>query len=318
MPARLADEAEIETWRRDGWALLDGLVGEEAVDGAVADLEEIFPTASQYHGDPEAETERHLGRPAPRRELFRWPDEGPGFRPEQHRWRSDFPFPGSGALNRLCVHPSVVDFARRALGARDLRIYQAAVTAKYSGLTNYEQPMHTDRNHSWLPAHPRPPWWFVEGFLYLSDVPPERAPTHLVPATESRGRSTTVPLVMPDGDPALYAAERPAVGRRGSYLAYRTDVFHRAVDLRELAGARFLLNVSFKPTGLDWVGYQGMQSRATAPEWVRFAAGCSPDELSLFGFPAPGHPVWDAELLDETQALYPGMDLSPWRERLGR
>lgn len=34
-----------------------------------------------------------------------WPDEGVGFRPAQQRWGGLFPFAGSGALNRLYVHP---------------------------------------------------------------------------------------------------------------------------------------------------------------------------------------------------------------------
>ena len=45
--------------------------------------------------------------------------DGPGF-----PWRPSIagrprsPSPGAGALNRLCVHPSIVDFAERALGTR--------------------------------------------------------------------------------------------------------------------------------------------------------------------------------------------------------
>ena len=100
---------------------------------------------------------------------------------------SEFAFPGTGALSRLCVHPAIVDFAERALQTTDLRVYQAQVAAKYTGLTNYEQPMHTDRNHSWLPPRPEPPWWHVEGFLYLSDVDDGTAPTHLV-SVPRRGR----------------------------------------------------------------------------------------------------------------------------------
>src|SRR6476619_2409681 len=77
---------------------------------------------------------------------------------------------GSGALNRLAVHPAIVDCAERALATTDIRLYQAHTAAKYTGETNYEQPMHTDRNHSWLPAPSGPPWWHLETFLYLSDV----------------------------------------------------------------------------------------------------------------------------------------------------
>jgi hypothetical protein len=217
----------------------------------------------------------------------------------------------------MVVHPSIVDFARRALESTDLRVYQAQLSAKYQGITNYEQPMHTDRNHSWLPAVGQAPWWHIEGFLYLSDVGPTTAPTHLVSVRDSTHRRTTTPLVMPDRDPGLYAAEQGATGVRGSYLAYRSDVFHRGVDLTEPGGARFLLNASYKAAGQDWVGYHTMQSRSTSPDWVSFVEGSNPEELALFGFPGPGHPIWSAELLDATERLYPKLDLSPWRSVLG-
>ena len=314
--ARLAGEDEVRTWRHDGWALLDSLVAPEEIAAAVADLHEVFPTPEHYHADPAravagrgSET-RAPGRP------FTWPPTGPGFRPEQHRWSALFPFPGTGALNRLCVHGSIVDFVQRALGTTDVRIYQAQVSAKYTGETNYEQPMHADRNHSWLPPRSEPPWWHVEMFLYLSDVDEASAPTHLVRVGDSRGRPTTAPLVMPGADPDLYAAERPAPGPRGSLLAYRPDVFHRAVDLRAPGGARFLLNVSYKVAGQDWIGYHSMQSRATSEHWVAFVEGSTAREFELFGFPPPGHLVWSVGLLDATAERYPRLDLDPWRAAL--
>jgi hypothetical protein len=121
---------------------------------------------------------------------------------------------------------------------------------------------------------------------------------------------------MPKGDPELYAAERPAVGVRGSYLAYRSDVFHRAVDLTEPGGSRFLLNVSFKLPEQDWIGYETWQSRAVSPQWTSFAESSTPEELALFGFPRPGHPVWSAARLEATAALYPKLDMTPWSSML--
>jgi hypothetical protein len=121
---------------------------------------------------------------------------------------------------------------------------------------------------------------------------------------------------MPKGDPDLYAAERPARGVRGSYLAYRPDVFHRAVDLTRPNGHRYLLNVSFKVAGQDWIGYSQGQSRATAPEWAAFVESCTPRQLELYGFPPPGHAIWSAELIEATAARYPKMDLTPWRAAL--
>jgi hypothetical protein len=188
-----------------------------------------------------------------------------------------------------------------------------ARAAKYAGLTNYEQPMHTDRNHSWLPPRSESPWRHTESFLYLSDVTEGTAPTHLVSVRDSVGRDPTVPLVMPAGDPELYAAERPAIGPRGSLLVYRPDVFHRGVDLTTPGTSRFLLNVSFRHAGQDWIGFHTGQSRSASPHWVAFVEGCTPRELELFGFPPPRHPIWDASLLDATARLYPKLDLGPWR-----
>ena len=192
MTSRRATDEEVDTWRDEGWVLLDGIVGSDEIDAVLDDLSVTFPTNQTYRRDPEGETERRLGRPPPREEPFVWPAEGPGFRPRQQLWSTTFPFRGSGGLNRMCVHPSIVDFAERALGQRDIRLYQIHLTAKYEGITNYEQPMHTDRNHSWLPAVGRPPWWNLEGFLYLSDVTAEDNPTRLVstrpPAPSLLGR----------------------------------------------------------------------------------------------------------------------------------
>ena len=316
LSGRLARDDEIVAWQEHGWVVVDGLVGTDEIDAIAGDVALMFPTAEQYHADPEGETERWLGRPPDRHDLFTWPPDGPGFRPEQHRWSREFPFPGSGALNRLCVHRAIVDFVERALQTTDIRLYQSHVAAKYAGLTNYEQPMHTDRNHSWLPPRPYAPWWHVETFLYLSDVVDGNAPTHLVSVQDSVGRAPTVPLFMPASDPELYAAERPASGRRGSLLAYRPDVFHRAVELTEPGGSRFLLNVSFKVAGQDWIGYHAWQSRANTREWDTFVEGSTPRELELFGFPPPGHPIWDTAFVEATAARYPKLDLSPWRAAL--
>jgi hypothetical protein len=311
--SRVAGDDEVATWRDDGWVLLDALVGADEIDAAAAELAELFPTPEQYHADPEGARARWLGTPPPSREPFTWPPDGPGFRPEQHRWRAAFPFSGQ-RLNRLCVHPAIVDFVERALGTSDLRLYQAGVGAKYTGETNYEQPMHTDRNHSWLPPVAGTRWQHVEMFLYLCDVGPTLAPTHLVSLRDSAERSPTIPLFMPDNDPDLYAAERAAIGPRGSLLAYRNDVFHRGVDITEPGGARFLLNVSYKPAGLDWIGFDAPQARANQIAWDRFVEASTPRELELFGFPPPGHPVWDAEVLRSTALRYPRLDLAPWRD----
>jgi len=313
---RLATDAEVDTWTTEGWVLLEGLVGPEEIDAAGDDLHLVFPSGDEYHRDPVGVSRRwqRVGG-ASDGDLF-WPEDGPGFRSDQHRWTTEFPFPGSGALNRLCVHPSVVDFAERALGTPDIRIYQTHATASYSGLTNYEQPMHIDRNHSWLPPGGGAPWWNLEGFLYLSDVTEADNPTRVVSKPDSAHVKERTPILMPDVDPGLYAAEHRATGVRGSYLAYRSDVFHRGAPYGGEQRARFLLTLGFKRAGQDWIGYHQAQSNSTDRRWTGFAEHSTPRELELFGFPPPGHPIWNESLLARTAVRYPKLDLGPWRDAL--
>jgi hypothetical protein len=313
----LATDVEVETWREEGWILLDGLVGTDEIDAASDDLRLLFPSSEEYHADPEGVTERWKGRPVKAKEEYVWPEEGVGFRAEQHAWNAVFPFSGSGALNRLFVHPSIVDFAERALGSTDIRLYQAQASAKYSGSTNFEQPMHVDRNHSWIPAGTESPWWNLQGFLYLSDVTEAANPTRLVPLAQSAHVTSPYGVVLPEWDLDLYRAERPTPGVRGSYLAYRANVYHRGAPFGAPGTVRFTAGTAFKHAGQDWIGYDQQQSRSTGPEWTTFVEGSTPRELELFGFPPPGHPVWDAALLESTALRYPGLDLDPWRARLG-
>jgi hypothetical protein len=307
----------VDTWREEGWVLLDDLVGTDAVDAATDDLEVLFPSAEEYYADPGGVTARRRGHPLEPKEEYTWPDDGPGFRPAQQRWMGAFPFGGSGTLNRLCVHPSIVDFAERALGSEDIRLYQAHASAKYSGLTNYEQPMHTDRNHSWLPASGEAPWWNLEGFLYLSDVTEAENPTRMVSVRDSAKITSPYPVVLPQMDPDVYAAEKACPGVRGSYLAYRSDTWHRGAAFASSHTARFVLGLAWKRAGQDWIGYDTQQSRSTGSEWTHFVEQSTPRELELFGFPPPGHDIWSEPLLAETGRRYPELDLSPWRDALG-
>ena len=312
----MVTDAEVTTWREQGWVLLEGLVGTDEVDAASEDLGRTFPSCEEYHADPEGVTERRRGRPVKPTEDYVWPEDGPGFRPDQQQWMAAFPFEGSGVLNRLCVHRSIVDFAERALGTTDIRLYQAHASAKYSGLTNYEQPMHTDRNHSWLPAVDESPWWNVEGFLYLSDVTKEENPTRMVSVRDSASVTSEYPVILPRMDPALYAAERAVAGVRGSYLAYRSDVWHRGAAFGAPGTARFVVALAFKRAGQDWIGYDQQQSRSTGAPWTTFVEHSTPRELELFGFPPPGHPIWSEALLRQSALRYPKLNLTPWREAL--
>ncbi len=306
--AGIADlDAAVEHWQEHGWVLVDGLVPTADIDHAVEELWDLYPRPEDFHGDDPTHREQFVGTSFNQGHRFpKADDEGPAFRSKQFLGHILFPY-RSPRLNRLQVHPSVIGFARQAMGTPDIRIYQARIWGKYTGVTNYEQPFHQDRNHNVVPDRLEPGWWNLEGFLYLSDVEDDVAPTEIAGGPPDPALPYEGP---PDGE------RISAAGRRGSYLAYRPDVWHRGVNLTRPGGSRFLMSASFKPGGADWIGYDNVQPVSTARPWSSFAATCTPDELALFGAPLPGHPYWTAELVDALERRYPGIDASPWRDAL--
>ena len=84
---------------------------------------------------------------------------------------------------------------------------------------------------------------------------------------------------------------------------------------REVRRARLAARMSLADLGRI-IGYHASQSRSTSKQWVGFVEGSTPRELELFGFPPPGHPIWDAALVDATAVAYPGLDVEPWRAAL--
>ena len=72
---------------------------------------------------------------------------------------------------------------------------------------------------------------------------------------------------------AIYEAERPAPGVRGSYLAYRSDVWHRGAAFGGAKTARFTLGLCFRRADHEWIGYDTQQSRSTGEPWTQFDRG---------------------------------------------
>lgn len=290
----MADDlaAAAHRWQTEGWALVDGLVPEADVDAVADDLRRLFEadTFDDYNGAA------GFGDGSP---------EGRRFRATQFEGMRGFPQEGCAALNDLFVHPRLVDFARLALGEDDVRIYQASVWGKWAGAINYEQPLHQDGNHSLLPPRMERGFWHLETFLYLSDVDEGCAPPRLVP----RSRSDVA-------YDELYEHEIAATGRRGSLVAYRSDVWHRGTDFARADASRYVLVTAFRPAQADWFGYDAFPRLGGDSRFRSFVAGKSPEDLALFGVPRPGHAFWTEETVDAMQSMYPGLDVAPWRSPL--
>jgi Phytanoyl-CoA dioxygenase (PhyH) len=275
-------------WQEEGFALVPGLIPRDEIDVAADELAALFE--SDTFDDYNQARGRGDGDPTGRQ-----------FRSTQFDGMRGFPMRGCPALNDLFVHPQLVAFARRALDDEDVRIYQAAVWAKWAGAINYEQPLHQDGNHSLLPPRMEPGFWHLETFLYLSDVDEDCAPPRLVPRSQSH-------VAYDD----LYDHEIVATGGRGTVLAYRSDVWHRGTDFARSEASRTVLVVGFRPAAAEWFSYDAFGRLGSSRLFADFVQGKAPDDLSLFGIPKPGHPYWNAATVDAMAHKYPGLDLTPW------
>lgn len=296
-----------DQWQRDGWAIIEQLIPAELTGTA---LEELRDSNRSAVGGPVLRPEVKDRRPGDQQG-----DDVPAFRSRQFDGTTLFPVENCPTLNRLFVHPGLIEFAALALGQTDLRMYQSRVWSKRGGHTNYEQPMHRDGNHSLVPLPDVPSSWHLECFVYLQDVDHTNGATGIVPGAAARAGLTDKSPLTREEAPKLYEEERLASAPAGSVVAYRSDVWHRGHNL--LPGSqRDMLVVAFRPAEATWVGFDEHAPLVGRPDWVTFAERCTPDELALFEVPRPGHPHWTDETLGAMAHLYPGLDLEPWRAAL--
>jgi ectoine hydroxylase-related dioxygenase (phytanoyl-CoA dioxygenase family) len=289
-------DADHAQWEEDGWCVVRGILPPEAIAAAREVLPGLVPTAGEFADDVD-------------------PARNEPFRVDSHRVMPRFPF-ADAALNDIVVHDRIIDLAEQLLSLADLRLYQAMLGAKYGGgALSDEQLLHVDfGNHTLVVPRHEPGYQQLEMFVYLSDVTAETGATRMV----SRALTTDIPVertYLSQTDYAdLYAAEVPASGPAGSILAYRPDVYHRGVRMTMPRTARFMLHVSYKPAATDWLGSHGLPGAGEDLSWYRFVQGASERQLTVLGFPPPGHPYWNEQTLAGVAARYPMLDLSPWRD----
>ena len=296
----MADASDKAQWESEGWCLLERFLPADAVEAARDGLGLEFPTADDFATD-------------------RDPERNAPFHTDSHAVMPRFPFEHS-AFNDLVLHNRLIDLAEDFLGLTDLRLYQASLSAKYSnGPESDDQLLHVDYgNHTLVVPRADVGYQHLELFVYLTDVTADTGATRMV----SRRLTGDIPvertyLSLTDYR-HLYEAEIPAEGAAGSVLAYRPDVYHRGVPIAASRSARFMLHVSFKPAGTDWLGSQAWPGAAEDMAWHRFANRATVRQLSALGFPPPGHEYWNEMTLEGVAARYPGLDLTPWREAFQR
>ena len=294
-PGRMDLNEAAAAWRRDGFVVLPGYLEGPELAAAQRDLAVVYPTAEEYHAAPaEGRNREYTG------------DEFGGI--------IAFPF-RTVALCRLVVHDKLVALAEAVFATSDIRIYASELWAKYSGAASYEQEHHRDYlGHTPLvPAADDLRWRGLEMFIWLSDVPEDRGPTHVVPLPVSAGVPALPHGYLRAQRPEFYDRERSGSGPAGTVVAYSTDTFHRGTEITAPRSARFSAHASYKHADNQWTGRHSWGDHSFHPDWNPFAEQATARQLELFGFPPPRHPYWTPQTLRDLAIRYPGLDTSPWQ-----
>ncbi|SOC46167.1 Phytanoyl-CoA dioxygenase (PhyH) [Blastococcus aggregatus] len=293
-----------QMWHTDGFVVLPAFIPADELGAAVRELPAQFPTAEGFHDGTDRRRNRYID------------DEFAGI--------DTFPFT-STELSLLAVSERLLELAGTLLGDDDIHMYAAESWAKYTGACDYDQDLHRDYlNHTLLVPSTAPGCRQVEMFVYLTDVPEELGPPHLVsrrhtdhlPAVPNwflkPGQASESRYTDDSGSPELYAAEVSGAGPAGTVIAFEPGTVHRGTGLTAPRGARYSMQVCFRPASLQWGQRVGWAVRSFSPEWSAFVGRATVRQLQALGFPPPGHPYWTEETLAGMALRYPRLDLSAW------
>lgn len=284
---RVTDAQLAEVWDR-GWTVVEGFVEPALLADAREAMWRYFPRPEDYFAEPE-----------------RYPKFSRSQFAGQRHWPYD-----DWALNRLTVHPDLVDAAERFCGTADLELYKVELWAKYAGAINYDQTHHRDfGNHTLVVPRLDGLMPQMTTFILLSDVTAVDSPTKLVPLEHTRD----TPLWPQHQPPGAFAdVEVAATAPAGSMLIYKTDVMHRGTDFGAPGRSRFVLLVDFQGRGSRWQGKMHWANHAMNPAVTGAMVRMSARERELFGWPPAGNDYWNAQTLRDVAARYPGMDMAPY------
>jgi len=279
-----------------GFALVPGFLTGEALQQAVAGIEEYFPDPE--NSEAEATSVEALKHAVP------------------------FPFT-SNALSRVPLDEQVIRVAERLMGTHDTLLTSCFVQAKYGtayGETK-DQSLHNDTwaVNSLLPPRTDGAYQRLFGIVYLTDVSAGTAPTYVA----GRAGDLGVPLITAERRatysrteyPALYDRERPVEASKGSLLLFTGDLVHRGSAYLNQYGRRLALFFNLHSGAARWTGKHQWAMMPASPGWPAFQelmAQLSVRQRQVLGFPEPGDPYWTADTVRRLTELYPGVDARPY------
>jgi len=293
--------AHVDAWRRDGGVKVERFFTPDEVAAVRRDFEQVFARTAGAAAPLVRKKEGEIGR----------------FNAAQFATFDAVPFDCSPALNLIGVHPELVAFARAALEAKRVHLYQCQVWAKFTGDADYDQPFHCDfSNHTLTAPSEDARRNCVTILCYFSDVTEAHGPAHYVARTDSA--KVAGPEANFGGGAELQRElqrfERSTAAPAGSIFPYSIDVYHRGTNMTAPGGHRYAVMACYKRAGDEAIGYCAWPFHHLKP-WHRIFDHATPEQLECFGVQPPGDPFWTETTLARAQARYPNWDMTPYRER---
>ena len=321
--------AQIQSWRKRGFALVSGVFDAALVEQIRGAARERFPDPDSVEAAATADFGSNLN----------FPSTLPGF-------------------NDLTLHPRLLGAVAQLLdtAVTELRLSQSDLWPKYGrvektagALDNQDQRIHIDYPNHTL-AHPaewqRPE--AVEMIVYFSDASECGGRTAVVPREGKKDPAYRWPIVDSPGIAELdyvndresaeryFASERPALAdwrqslyerecyadfRPGDVLFYRHDTWHRGTPMTPGA-LRLVQNVTYRRAECEWISTLHVGWAWAAYRRHKFLekliAGASLQQRAVLGFPQPGASYWTEATIAAVEARHGvfGMDMAPYRAAL--
>ena len=280
---------QLDTFNTDGFVLVPDVLTPDEVEILRKGVWENFPAPEDYFAQPDVFA--HLTN-NPFAGLVHFP------------WASP-------ELNRLVAHPRILSIVRQILGLDDIRLYKGELWGKYSGNTDYDQHHHRDfGNHTLVVPSVERRWMQVTTFTYLCDTDETNGATAAVPTRYT----TDIPLGQRVVEPGeLRDREVLACGKAGTTLVYSTEVFHRATSMTGTNVSRFTALADYRAADATWTSKQAFGNQGNRPEMIEFVTNTDVATRTLLDIPAPGHPYWTEQTINDMEVRYPGIDMAPYR-----
>jgi len=313
-------EEQLNRYRRDGYIIVPDIFPADQMDAALGACDKIT-YGSSFDSWKAAGAKESVGD---------------GISSKAQHGRAQFPS-GERALDRLIENDDYLDIFEQLLGTSQLHYCNAHLFVRAGPNDKRHEPeawqgYHIDHDtNTFLPPWVGPGHFdYVNSGVFLHDVEEDGAPMQIIPGSHiptarylsqwardgianARGGINDIRKI-----PGISEKRVSSKAKKGAAVFYSSYTLHAAIGFKNKSVQRAFWTMSIaRADNQSWTRYSVPYHYGEREFFIPFWKDASPRVRSLFGWPQPGHPYYTKETLELLLLSFPGMDLQPYRERLG-